>query len=70
MYGRILDEIKPTKAYAKITYANAFDVDLSLLLRERRSTTLLSMHEATTEVESNIFASDGLETRFDKKKKK
>jgi hypothetical protein len=40
MYGRILDEIKPTKASAKITYANAFDVKFSLLLRERRSTTL------------------------------
>jgi hypothetical protein len=40
MYGRIPDEIKPTEASTKITYANAFDVDFSLLLRERRSTTL------------------------------
>jgi hypothetical protein len=43
MYGRIPYEIKPTKASAKITYANAFDAEFSLLLRERRSTTLLSM---------------------------
>jgi hypothetical protein len=66
MYGRIPDEIKPTEASAKITYANAFDAEFSLLLRERRSTTLLSMQEATIEVESNILASDRLKTRSDK----
>jgi hypothetical protein len=54
MYGRILDEIKPTEASAKITYANAFDEEFYLLLRERRSTTLLSMQEEFIEVESNI----------------
>jgi hypothetical protein len=70
MYGRIPDEIKPTEASAKITYANAFDAEFSLLLRERRSTTLLSMQEATIEVESNILASDRLKTRSDKEKKK
>jgi hypothetical protein len=70
MYGRIPDEIKPTEASAKITYANAFDAEFSLLLRERRSTTLLSMQEATIEVESNILASDRLKTRSDKDKKK
>jgi hypothetical protein len=43
MYGIIPYEIKPTEASAKITYANAFDAKLSLLLRERRSTTMLSM---------------------------
>jgi hypothetical protein len=43
MYGRIQDEIKPTKSSTKITYANASDAYFSLLLRERRSTTLLSM---------------------------
>jgi hypothetical protein len=43
MYGRIPDEIKPTKASAKITYANEFYVEFSLLMRERISTTLFSM---------------------------
>jgi hypothetical protein len=43
MYGRIPDEIKPTEASAKITYANPFDAEFSLLPRERRSATLLSM---------------------------
>jgi hypothetical protein len=70
MYGRIPDEIKPTEASANITYVNAFDADLSLVLRERRSTTLFSMQEETIEVESNILASVRLKTRSDKDKKK
>jgi hypothetical protein len=45
MYGRIPNEIKPTEASAKITYANAFDPKFSLPLRERRSTTLISMQD-------------------------
>jgi hypothetical protein len=43
MYGRIPNEIKIMQASTKTTYENAFDVELSFLLRERRSTTLLSM---------------------------
>jgi len=70
MYARILDEIKPNEASTNITYANEFYADFSLLLRERRYTTLFSMHEATIEVESNILASNRLKTRFDKDKKK
>jgi hypothetical protein len=60
MYSIISDEIKPTEASAKITYANAFDAEFSLLLRERRSTTLISMQEAAIEIDSNILASDRL----------
>jgi hypothetical protein len=63
-------EIKPTEASAKINYANAFDAEFSLLLRERKSTTLLSMQEATIEVEYNILASNKLKTRSKKEKKK
>jgi hypothetical protein len=70
MYGRISYEINPTEASAKITYANAFDAELSLMLRERRSTTLFSMQEAAIEVESNILASNRLKTRSEKDKKK
>jgi hypothetical protein len=70
MYGRIPDEIKPTEASAKITYANAFDAELYLLLWERRYATLLSMQETSIEVESNILESYWLETRSDKDKKK
>ena len=43
MYGKIPAEIKPSETFVKLTYANAFDHDFSLLLRERRLVTLLNM---------------------------
>jgi len=70
MYNKILDEIKPTETSAEITFANAFDVEFSLLLRERRSTTLLSMQELALKVESNILTSEKLKTKSDREKKK
>ena len=60
MYGIILVEIKPLETSTKIIYANAFDHEFSLLLRETRPVTLLNMQEATLEVESNILASNRL----------
>jgi hypothetical protein len=70
MYGRIPNEIKLIDASTKITYANEFDSEFSLLLREIRSTTLFSMQEVAIEVESNILALDILKTRYDKETKK
>jgi hypothetical protein len=43
MYNKILAEIKPSEASAKITYASAFDPNFCLLLRKRRATTLAHM---------------------------
>ena len=60
MYSRIPAEIKPTETSAKLTYANAFDHEFSLLLRERRPIYLLNMQDAALEVESNILASNRL----------
>ena len=60
MYGMILEEIKPFETSAKLTYANAFDHEFSLHLRERRPVTLLNMQEDALEVESNILASNRL----------
>ena len=60
MYSRIPAEIKPTETSAKLTYANAFDHEFSLLLRERRPVTLLNMQDAALEVESNLLASNRL----------
>ena len=56
MYGRIPAEIKPYETSTKLTYANSFDHDFSLHLRERRLVTLLNMQKSTLEVESNILA--------------
>ena len=75
MYGRILAEIKPSETSTKLTYANSFDHESSLHLRERRPVTLLNMQEAALEVESNILASNRLEVNsnqqtYDRKGKK
>jgi hypothetical protein len=66
MYNKIPIEIKPTKASAKITYANAFDPDFCLLLRERRATSPAHMQDAALEVDSNILAVDRLRNKADR----
>jgi len=43
MYNKIPVEVKPTPTSAKITYANAFDSDFYLLLRERKCASLAEM---------------------------
>ena len=75
MYSRIPAEIKPSKTSAKLTYANAFDHEFSLLLRERRPVSLLNMQDAALEVESNILTSNRLKKEttqqmYDRKGKK
>jgi hypothetical protein len=66
MYNKIIDEINPSQASAKITYASAFDPDFCLLLRERRATTLVHMQDAAVEVESNILVVDQLSNVVDR----
>ena len=68
MFSKILAEIKPTETSAKITYANAFDSEFCLILRERRSASLSLMQDAALEVESNIVASQKLKGKVDRKK--
>jgi hypothetical protein len=68
MFGKILVEIKPSDASAKIMFFAAFDAEFCLILRERRSTTLALMQDAALEVESNITASQKLKGRAEKKK--
>ena len=68
MYNKIPTEIKPTDTSTRITYANAFDFDFYLLLRERRSSSLSLMQDAALEVESNIVASQKVKGKIDRKK--
>ena len=68
MYNKIPTEIKPTDTSVRITYANAFESDFFLLLRERRSASLSLMQDATLEVESNIVASQKVKGKIDRKK--
>ena len=53
-------QLKSNLLKPQLTYANAFDHEFSLHLRERRLVTLLNMQEAALEVESNILASNRL----------
>ena len=68
MFSKIPAKIKPRDTSAKITYANAFDSEFCLLLRERRSASLSLMQDAPLEVESNIVASQKLKGKVDRKK--
>ena len=68
MYNRIPYEIKPTPTSAMLTYANAFDSQFCLLLKERRCTSLANMQDAAFEVESNIIAAKRLEDDAERKR--
>ena len=68
MFSKIPAEIKPTDTSAKITYANAFDSELCLLLRETISASLSLMQDAALEVESNIVESHKVKGKMDRKK--
>jgi len=61
MYNIIPVEVRPTPSSTMITYANAFDSQFCLLLRERRSASLVDIQAAAFEVEANIIAAERLE---------
>ena len=68
MFSKIPTETKRTDTSAKITYANSFDSDFYLLLRERRYASLSLMQDAALEVEYNILASLKVKGKIDRKK--
>ena len=58
MYNRMPAEVRPTPASAMLTYANAFNSQFCLLLRERICASLADMKYAALEVDSNIMAAE------------
>jgi hypothetical protein len=70
MYRNIPTEVKPTEKFSKITYSSYFDLDLCLLLRERRATSLAHMQDAIIEVESNIMVVDELRSKADRDRRR
>ena len=70
MYNKIPAEVKPTPTFAKFTYANAFDSDFCLLLRERQCATLADMQDAALEVESNTMALEKLKGNADRRRQR
>ena len=55
---------------AKLHYANAFDNDFALLLRERKSATLPTMFTDALEVEANMMACGNIKPRVEVDRRK
>ena len=65
LYNKIPAEVKPSQPAAKVTFAGAFEPDFTLLLRERRVSTLTWMQDDAIEIESNMMASSKLKTKVE-----
>ena len=56
VYNAILDQVKPPLGAYQLHYVDDFDNDFSLLLRDRRYSTLTDMMNDAIEVEVNVMA--------------
>ena len=56
-YDSILAHVKCPHGASQLYYADAFDSDFALTLRERRSASLVDMMNDTIEVKVNLMAS-------------
>ena len=56
-YDSIPSHVKPPPGVAQLHYANSFNNNFSLTLRERRSTSLVDMMNGAIEVKVNLKAS-------------
>jgi hypothetical protein len=65
-YNSILVEVQPPAGAARLRYADSFDNNFSLLLRERRSTNLDVMMRDAIKVEVNMMASGKIKHRFNR----
>jgi hypothetical protein len=70
MYNNIPTKINSIETSSKVTYANAFDPEFFLMLRERRATSLAHMQDASLEVESNILATRKIRSKYDRDRRK
>jgi len=70
LYNKIPKDIKPSQPTTKVTSTRAFDVDFSMVLRERRSPTLLVMQDDAIYVEENMISSWKMKQNMDQVDKK
>ena len=56
VYNSIPVEFKPPSSVVQLWYVDSFDNDFTLLLRERRSTSLDAIMSNVVEVEVNMMA--------------
>jgi hypothetical protein len=66
VYNSIPAEVQPPPGAAQLRYADSFDSDFTLLLRERRSANLDAMMSDTIEVEVNLMASGKIKQSFNR----
>lgn len=64
IYNALPVQCKPPEGMTKLHYAEGFDEDFELLLRERRPSTLVDMMNDAIEVEVNLMASKKGKYRF------
>ena len=65
VYNSIPANIKPSPGVAKLHYADAFDNEFALLLKERKSNTFSTMFTNALEVEANMMACGKIKPRAD-----
>jgi hypothetical protein len=70
VYNSILDQVKPPPGAAQLHYADAFESEFALLLRERRSTSLTDMMNDAIKVEVNLAASGKIKLQIEADRKK
>jgi hypothetical protein len=70
VYNSIPDQVKPTPGATQLHYADAFDIEFTFLLRERRSTYLNDMMNDAIEVEVNLAASRNIKLQIEAENKK
>ena len=70
VYNSIHVDIKPLVGAAKMDYADAFDDDFALLLRERKSVSLPIMFQDSLEVEANMMESGKIKNKVETDKRK
>ena len=70
VYNSLPIDCKPPEGMAKLHYAEAFDDEFALFLRERRSQTLAQMMSDAVEVEINMMSSKRGRYRVDPREQK
>lgn len=58
--------IKPSPTITKVNFVATFDDDFSLILRERKSITLVAIHKNAIEVEANRAISRNLRAKLER----
>ena len=69
-YDSIPAHVKPPPGSTQLYYADTFDSDFTLTLRERRSASLVDMMNDTIEVEVNLMDSSKMQQKIDSERKK